>query len=242
MDILVVDDEHLARERLKRLIDDIPDTRVVGEAHNGHQALLGIEQYDPDLVLMDVRMPGIDGVSAAEQISLLEDPPALIFCTAYEEYALDAINAQASGYLLKPVKREQLCAALEKSKKTNKLQRYQLSEAPSSGREHITAKTRKGVELISLDSIRYFHADQKYVTAYHTDGETLLDEPLKDLETEFASRFIRVHRNALVSVRHIQSIERNDAGQYVLNLDGVEGQPMISRRHVSQIKELLSSL
>jgi len=246
MDILIVDDEALARQRLLRMVEKIDGFCVVAEADNAEDALVAITQFDPDIVLLDIRMPGRDGLSLAQDIAELEDAPAVIFCTAFDQYALDAFGTNAVGYLLKPVKAEQLLQVLEKAQKLNKIQRVaaQKNSKPKSEnqRTHITAKTRRGVELIPLDDVRYFLADHKYVTVYHRAGEHLLDETLKELEEEFGARFVRVHRNSLVSVKHIEALERNAQGQYQIRLADTELRPVISRRHVSDLKELLKMM
>lgn len=246
MDILIVDDESLARQRLLRMVEKIDGFSVVAEADNAEDALVAITQHDPDIVLLDIRMPGRDGLSLAQDIAELEDAPAVIFCTAFDQYALDAFGTNAVGYLLKPVKAEQLLQVLEKAQKLNKIQRVaaQKNSKPKSEnqRTHITAKTRRGVELIPLDDVRYFLADHKYVTVYHRAGEHLLDETLKELEEEFGARFVRVHRNSLVSVKHIEALERNAQGQYQVRLADTELRPVISRRHVSDLKELLKMM
>lgn len=253
MDILIVDDEPLARQRLVRMVEKIEGFCVIAEADNAEDALVAITQHDPDIVLLDIRMPGRDGLSVAQDISELEDAPAVIFCTAFDQYALDAFGTNAVGYLLKPVKAEQLLQVLEKAQKLNKIQRGAAQQSAAlrvaeqkateskaeNQRTHITAKTRRGVELIPLDDVRYFLADQKYVTVFHRNGEHLLDETLKELEEEFGARFVRVHRNSLVSVKHIEALERNAQGQYQVRLADTELRPVISRRHVSDLKELL---
>jgi two-component system response regulator AlgR len=243
MDILIVDDEALARQRLLRMVEKIEGFCVIAEADNAEDALVAIAQSDPDIVLLDIRMPGRDGLSLAQDIAELEDAPAVIFCTAFDQYALDAFGTNAVGYLLKPVKAEQLLQVLEKAKKLNKIQRVaaQAKVAPKTEnqRTHIAAKTRRGVELIALDDVRYFLADHKYVTVYHRTGEHLLDETLKELEEEFGARFVRVHRNSLVAIKHIEALERNTQGQYQVRLADTDLRPVISRRHVSNLKELL---
>lgn len=243
MDVLIVDDEPLARERLARMVEQLEGYAVVAQAGDSAAALAAILEHDPDVVLLDVRMPGEDGVAAAHQIGALEDPPAVIFCTAFDEYALDAFGTQAVGYLLKPVRAEQLLEVLEKAHTPNKLQkRAQRSPAPSKERSHISAKTPRGVELIPLESVRYFMADQKYVTVYHDRGEHLLDETLKELEEEFGVRFLRTHRSVLVSINHIQAMERDKEGHYRVRLADTEHRPPVSRRHASALKELLQKI
>jgi len=244
MDVIVVDDEPLARDRLARMVNRLEDCEVVAECENVDQALKAVAEHDPDVVLLDVRMPEEDGLSAARKITMMEDPPAVIFCTAYEEHALDAFSTDAVGYLLKPVKQEDLEAALIKAQKLNKAQLAALSErqAPANQRKHISAKTRRGVELIPLDDVRFFIADHKYVTVYHVEGETLIDDTLKELETEFSNLFVRIHRNALVAITAIEGMERNAQGQYRVKLKNIEEKPVVSRRHVSRLRELLTSM
>ena len=245
MEILIVDDEPLARQRLLRMIEKLAVHHVVGEAENAETALTAIEEHDPDVVLLDVRMPGKDGLTLAREISQLDCPPAIIFCTAFDQYALDAFGTTAIGYLLKPIKSEQLEEALLKAQKLNKVQRAAAQQTPVANkatRTHISAKTRRGIELIPLEDVRYFVADHKYVTVFHRNGEHLLDETLKELEEEFAPRFIRIHRNALVSVKHIEAIERAAQGQHQVRLADTAQRPIISRRHVSDVKELLKAM
>lgn len=246
MDLLIVDDETLARQRLVRMVEKLEDCQVVGEADSAESALIAICQHDPDVVLLDIRMPGEDGLSLAHRIAELEDPPALIFCTAFDEYALDAFGTAAVGYLLKPVKAEQLIEVLAKAQRLNKLQRTAIDEQhrvhSNSQRSHITAKTRRGMELIPIDDIRYFIADHKYVTVYHLGGEHLLDETLKELEEELGERFLRIHRNALVSVKHIEAVVRNAQGQCLVRLADTEHQPIVSRRHAGNLKNLIKQL
>lgn len=240
--VLVVDDELLARQRATRMIERIDGYEVVGEAANGAEALKSIDALDPDIVLMDIRMPGEDGLSAARSIAELEEPPAVIFCTAYDEYALEAFDTLAVGYLLKPLRQDQLELALAKASRINKVQRARLKEPNPNQRKNIAAKTRRGVELVPIEDIYCFMADQKYVTIMHLTGDTLIDDTLKELEDEFDSGFVRVHRNALVAIKNIEKLERLPSGQYELKLKGTEFKPVVSRRHVAAVRELLSHL
>ncbi len=243
--VMVVDDEPLARERLARMISAIGGCILVGQAGSGEHAIKTAEETGPDLVFMDVRMPGMDGLAAAQYLAQLEPPPAVIFCTAYDDYAVEAFSSQAIGYLLKPVKRSELEKSLQRAKRLNKAQLEELNHLPGfshGGRSHIASKTRRGVDLIDLNDVRMFQADHKYVTAYHLEGEALLDETLKDLENEFTTRFVRIHRNALVSVSHIEGMERNLEGQYFVRLRGLDIRPQVSRRHVAPLRKLLENI
>ncbi|WP_096086731.1 LytR/AlgR family response regulator transcription factor [Agaribacterium haliotis] len=242
MRIVIVDDEDLARLRLQRLLADIEGCEVVAEAANGQQALDCIEQVQPDLVMLDVRMPGLDGMSVAERLAEYDEPPAVVFCTAYDEYALEAFNTLAQGYIVKPVQKQQLEQVIAKSRRLTRPQSAQLQDGQGEIRRHISAKTRKGMELIPIDSIYCFIADQKYVTVVHREGETLIDETLKELESEFSRLFARVHRNALVAQDKIEAMEKERSGQYCLKLSGTEFKPMVSRRHLPGVRALLERL
>jgi len=252
MKVLIVDDEPLARTRMSRLLEQLNEYTVVAEAQNGEQAIHFYEQHKPDVILMDIRMPVMDGLSAARHIADFDEPPAVIFCTAYDEYALEAFDANAVDYLLKPVNREKLSLALGKAKRLNKVQLSALAESTSQAqgdttglRTHICAKSSRGMELVPLESVRYFLADQKYVTVYHVnDGvasETLIDDSLKELEQEFSEQFVRVHRNALVAKAHIQGLERSEEGAKV-KLAGLDSGPQVSRRHMPAIRKMLQRL
>lgn len=245
MQVLVVDDELLARQRSIRMIEAIDGYQVVGEAANGRDALQAIDTLDPDIVLMDIRMPGDDGLSTAEQIAKLAEPPAVIFCTAYHEYAVKAFETLAVGYLVKPLHQDQLEQALENVSKLNKVQKAAKEDHGEPGAEHrknIAAKTRRGVELVPIEDVFCFVADQKYVTILHQGGETLIDDTLKELEKEFEGLFTRVHRNALIAVAEIEKLERMPSGQYELQLKRSDYRPTVSRRHVGAVRALLSNL
>lgn len=242
MRIMIVDDEQLARDRLSRMIDGFEHHEVVGEAANGIEAVKVAASMQPEVVLMDIRMPGMDGLEAARHIVEAEEPPAIIFCTAYEEHAVEAFDLQAVGYLLKPVRKDNLEDSLGKAQRVNKAQLAALAEDQPPRRTHISARTRKGIELIPVDDVRYFQADQKYVTVRHGEGEIIVDETLKELEEEFGERFVRVHRNALVAARFIVGLNRQADGHYQIQLKDVEEAVDISRRHVAAVRKVVKSL
>lgn len=250
MHILVVDDEALARQRLVRLINELPGIEVAGEASNGRQALERVEVLDPDLVILDIRMPGDDGITVAHKLNQLDEPPAIVFCTAYDEYALQAFETLAIGYLVKPVQLSQLQDVIAKAQRVNKVQRSSALAASqpkltseltdTTRRNSISVNTRKGVEIIHVDDIYCFIADQKYVTILHDQGETLIDETLKELENSLDDRFIRTHRNALVAIKYIDGLERNDTSALQIRLKHNDYRPQISRRHLADVKALLN--
>jgi two-component system response regulator AlgR len=235
--VLIVDDEPPARERLRSLLAEIADVEVIGEAANGHEALARTETLAPDVVLLDVRMPGMDGLEAARHLNVLEEPPAVIFTTAYDEYAMEAFGAHAVGYLLKPVRREQLAGALTRAGRLTRAQLQKLAATGEARRTHIAARRRDGLVLIPLEEVQYFLADQKYTTVRHLKGEDLIEDSLRLLEGEFGPSFVRVHRNALVSVKHLEGIERSADGQYFVRLRGCQAPLQVSRRMAGELKE-----
>ena len=248
MNVLIVDDEPLARERLCRMIGELDGYRVLGPcACIGEVALTLIDSLKPDVVLLDIRMPGLDGLQVAAKLCERDAPPAVIFCTAHDEFALEAFQVSAVGYLVKPVRPEALVEALKKAERPNRVQLAALTRpapAQESGpRSHISARTRKGIELIPLEQVVFFIADHKYVTLRHEHGEVLLDEPLKALEDEFGERFVRIHRNALVARERIERLQRTPLGHFQLYLRGMNGEALtVSRRHVAGVRKLMHNL
>lgn len=236
--VLIVDDEPPARERLRSLLTEIPDVAVVGEAVSGAEALAHTHDLAPDIVLLDVRMPGIDGLEAARHLAVLEQPPAVIFTTAYDQYAVEAFEAHAVGYLLKPVRKEQLAAALARAGRLTRAQLQRLAAAGEQGRRsHIAARHREGLKLIPIEEVQYFLADQKYTTVRHVNGEDLIEDSLRLLEGEFGAGFVRIHRNALVAVKYLEAIERGADGQHFVRLRGCAAPLAVSRRMAGELKE-----
>jgi two-component system response regulator AlgR len=244
MKVLIVDDEAPARDRLNQLLEDSPQHTVVGVAANGQQAIDVAAETRPDVVLLDIRMPGLDGIEVARHLNSLENPPAVIFATAYDEYAIEAFEANAVGYVLKPVRRERLEKAMLQAARLNSSLIGELAETPgiNSQRNHICARVQDQLILIDLTSISRFQADQKYVRVHHAGGEHLIDEALKALEDEFSDQFVRIHRSALISIAHIDAVQKTSDGQMVVALrdapadaDGL----IISRRHLADVKRRL---
>lgn len=255
MKILVVDDEPLARERLLRLLHSLRPEAQCWQAGSGEQAFALVEEHDPDLLLLDIRMPGMTGIELAAQLDQLAQPPAVVFCTAYDEYALEALQHQAMAYLLKPVRELELERALVAAGRVNRLQLAALSAAGVAGvaelapeytgsggpRRHLASHTHKGMESMPVADIRCLLAEQKYVVACSPTGSILIPDTLKELEREFGDRFLRVHRNALVARDHIIRLQRDFEGTWQVLLNGVEERPVVSRRHLAEAKQRLLS-
>jgi two-component system response regulator AlgR len=252
LNVLIVDDEPPARTRLRQLLEETPEHTVVGEAQNGEQALELSARLGPDVILLDISMPGLNGIETAHHLNALEKPPCVIFTTAYDRYAIEAFDARAVGYVLKPVRRERLERALQQAER---LSRGALGEIGkgfglTEQRNHVCARVRGDLKLIPLADITYFHADQKYVTVYHHNGTNLIDESLKALEDEFSERFVRIHRKALVAVDKIETLRKTPDGRTEVGLRGAgppepgkssdrnadESQLIVSRRHLACVR------
>jgi two-component system response regulator AlgR len=238
--VLVVDDEPLARERLSHLVEELPEVELAGVAASGEEALLLAGRLKPEVVLLDIRMPGMDGLEAAHHLARMPEPPAVIFTTAYEQHALAAFDAQAAGYLLKPVRPDRLREALERARRPTRAQLARIAEGTAGPRTRIAVRTRDELRLIPVESILCFIAEQKYTTLRHAGGEELIEESLKSLEEEFTGRFVRVHRNSLAAIAHIEAIERDAAGHQVLRMRG-GGTLAVSRRLATDVARTLSS-
>jgi len=245
MKVLIVDDEQPARDRLRQILADEDGYDVVGEAGNGIEALDVAGRVSPDIVLLDIRMPGMDGIETAHHLNSMDTPPAVVFTTAYDEYAIDAFEARAIGYVLKPVRRSRLTGALEQA--TRLVGSTLIAAAAEANldmqRRHVCAHAHGELKLIPVDEITSFNADQKYVSVDHDNGHDLIDDSLKSLEAEFGDRFVRIHRSALIAVARIDRIERSAEGKSRVVLrdhSQVEDkQLIISRRHVAEVKRRL---
>jgi two-component system response regulator AlgR len=237
--VLIVDDEPPARERLRSMLAEDGGCEIAGEAGNGAEALELVDRLQPDVVLLDVRMPGIDGLEVARHLCLQSEPPAVIFTTAFDEYALQAFESEAVAYLLKPIRAEKLKAALAKA---GRLTRPQLQQVASAAREttrrtHVGARGREGLRLIPVDEVFFFQADQKYTTVKHLHGEDLIEDSLKSLEEEFVADFARIHRNTLVNTKYLERITRDASGQHFVHLRGHAEPLEVSRRMAGDLKD-----
>jgi two-component system response regulator AlgR len=243
--VLIADDEAPARARLRDMLADAGGWTVLSEAANGAEVLQQCQEQLPDVVLLDIRMPGMDGLEAAAHLARLPLPPAVVFTTAFDEYAVKAFDAHALGYLLKPVRRERLLRALEHAARISRMQVEALTrDNPELGaRQNIPVTLFGTISLIPVDSIIAFVADQKYVRLLHnSDGamrESLIDEPLKSLGAEFSAAFVRTHRNSLVRVAAIDRLTHDEAGHYAVHLRGLAEPLPVSRRHLGPLRQRL---
>lgn len=243
MKVLIVDDEKPARDRLNRMIESLPNCEVIAEASNGKEALAMATATEPDIVLMDIRMPGMDGIQAARHLSEMTQPPAVIFTTAYADHALEAFETHAVDYLLKPVKKDRLQASIEAATKPNKAQSVQSNQqlGDIEPRQHICARVRGSLVLVAIDDIYYFNADHKYVTVRHTGGEVLIEDALKTLEVEFGDRFYRIHRNALISLSRVNGLRAENDGHQV-SFHDIDNTLEVSRRHLSGVRKIIKNM
>ncbi len=243
MNVVIIDDEPLARERLRRMVEALPGYRVVGEVVDGRTAIAQIDALVPDVVLLDVHMPGLDGLGVAQRLAESDIAPAVIFVTAHSEHALSAHNSQAAGYLLKPIRRDDLAAALTRAARPSRAQLAAIagSEAVTTGPAHISDRTRDGIQRVAIGDILYFWADQKYTTVFHMQGELLIEQSLLALEQSLGAAFVRVHRKALVAVRHITGVKINVDGSAHLTLRHISRGVPVSRRRLPEVRALLGA-
>lgn len=235
--LLIVDDEAPARERLKRLLAELGECEVLRECATGDEALRWAAELNPDVVLLDIRMPGMSGLETARHLALLATPPAVVFTTAYDQYAVEAFEAEAVGYLLKPIRAERLQTALQRAVRLSTAQLARAASARHEARMHLAARLGSQVKLIPIGDVYTCTADQKYTTVRHAGGSDLIEDSLKALEEEFGNRFVRVHRNALVAVAHLGGIERDAEGRYSVQVRGSGERLDVSRRLAGELRE-----
>ncbi|MSR15362.1 MAG: response regulator transcription factor [Gammaproteobacteria bacterium] len=238
--LLIVDDESLARARLKAQIADLALGLVVGEAASGIEALQLAEALAPEIVLLDIRMPGMDGLETARHLSRLPSAPAVIFTTAFDEHALAAFDMHAIDYLLKPIRADRLQTAVIRAQvfSTAQLQALSGPVAPVR-RTHFSALVKGALRFVPLEDVRYLYADQGYVTVVHRQGELLIEESLRALEQELAADFLRIHRHTLVAVAHVVEFKRNRLGNGTVALRDIAVPLSVSRRLLIAVRERL---
>lgn len=233
--LLIADDEAPARNRLRDLLADISAVEVVSEARNGAETLEAVNTLQPDIVLLDIRMPVMDGIEAAQHLQKMTVPPAVIFTTAYDSYAIQAFDMNAVDYLLKPIRLERLQTAINKASVLRPKQLEALTKLQPQ-RTHLSITERGRILLVPINEVIYLRAELKYITVRTAEREYLLEESLTHLEQEFQNIFIRLHRNCLVANTHILGFEKRatdtggDEKQWVALLRNVPETVPVSRR------------
>jgi len=243
--VFIADDEAPARERLKELLGDLAaqlPTEITGEARNGLEALDAVPKSGARVLLLDIQMPGMDGLEVARHLAGLEQPPTVVFITAHDRHAVQAFELNALDYLLKPVRAERLAAALRRAAGAPAAGRELLARAAQGApREYLSITERNRIVLVPVRDIVFLRAEQKYVTLRTREREHLLEEALVALEKEFAERFVRIHRNCLVARAAIRGFERSGEGEesgWQVVLDGIAESLPVSRRQWPMLKEI----
>ena len=243
--VFFVDDEPPARTRLRDLLNDcnaqLP-LEVIGEASNGKAALDILVNMPVDVVLLDIRMPEMDGIELSQHLQKLPKPPAIIFTTAYDDYAIKAFELHAIDYLLKPIRLGRLFEALTRAREAVPVQIETLRELLPEPRKNLSVHERGKIQLIPIEQILYLRAELKYITIRTAEREHLIEESLSAMETEFAVRFVRIHRNCLVAKEAIEGFEKggDDTGEsagWNVKLKGLDEKLAISRRQQHIVKE-----
>jgi len=238
--VLVIDDEPLARLRLERFINSMPNVELSGSGVDGKQAVTLAQELEPDVVLLDIEMPRADGLHAASKIlSTMAEPPAIIFCTAYDQYAVEAFATNAVGYLLKPISFEDLTEALLKARRLTRLQLNQIDKVTNT-KSTIKLSQDGYLARLPTSEIIYFRAESKSVIAGLFESEVVVEYTLKTLTETFASEFVRIHRNSLVNKNYFQGLTRRQDGQYELSLLNSDRTFLVSRRHMKDVKILFA--
>ena len=242
--LLIVDDEAPARHRLRELLVDcaarVP-LEVAGEAANGREALEFASTHPVDVVLLDIRMPEIDGIEVARHLRKLAVPPAIIFTTAFDAYAIKAFEVHAADYLLKPIRAARLEEALIRARQAKALNDDALRAMQSQARANLCAQERGRIHLIPVGDILYLKAELKYVTARTKEREFLLEESLTKLEQEYEDRYVRIHRNCLVARTAIRCFERvhdDGEGHWIVMLNGLDERLVVSRRQQHVVRDV----
>jgi two-component system response regulator AlgR len=244
--VFIADDEAPARERLRELLADIAGelpNEVTGEAQNGLEAIERLPSSGAQVLLLDIQMPGMGGLEVARHLAGLDAGPAVVFVTAHDRHAVEAFELNALDYLMKPVRAARLAAALRKAAAAGPPPKQQLAHAARQPREYLSVVERNRIVLVPVREIVFLRAELKYVTLRTRGAEHLIEEPLVALETEFAERFVRVHRNCLVARAAVRGFERATGGEeephWNVVLEGIAERLPVSRRQWAAVRALV---
>jgi two-component system response regulator AlgR len=243
--VFIVDDEPPARNRLRDLLKDCGDQlalEIVGEASNGQEALDRLMEIQTDVVLLDIRMPQMDGIELAQHLQKMPKPPVIIFTTAYDDSAIRAFELHAVDYLLKPIRMGRLFDALNRARAAVPVQTAVLRDLLPEPRKNLSIHERGKIHLIPIEQVLYLRAELKYITVRTVERDYLVEESLTDLEKEFALRFVRIHRNCLVAKEAIAGFEKggednSESAGWMVRLKGLDELLAISRRQQHIVKE-----
>lgn len=235
--LVLADDEAPARMRLRRLLASVDGVEVVAEAEHGEQVLAACRRLQPDVVLLDIRMPGMDGIACAQQLSAMDMPPAVIFCTAWDDYALPALKAQASSYLLKPIDRDELKHAIGACQRLNKAQLQRLQQPEDDAA--ITLRSGASEWRLPLSAIAWFEVVEGRVIAVHDEGEHALELSLSEIERQWPEQLLRSHRAALLNRSRLKALHKGNDGSYCAEMRRCDRRAPVSRRHLSEVRQAL---
>ena len=242
--VMVVDDEALARSRLRTLLGDCtsPAVSLDGEAANATQAIELLRRRPFDVMLLDIRMPGADGLTLAQMLRDMPNAPAVVFVTAHAEHAVQAFELEAVDYLTKPVRLERLIMSLQKVERTIHSRRGKSADFTA---EMLIIQERGRLLRVPLAEVVYLKAELKYITVRTVAKTYILDGSLSELEEKYKAQFMRIHRNAIIARRSVRALERHvdpEEGEgWAVRLDGVEELLFVSRRQVAAVREAISS-
>jgi len=234
--ILIIDDEIPARKRLRRMLADVPAVHVVAEAATGGEALRLIPVKVPDVLLLDISMPELDGMTLAQMLQAQASPPAVIFCTAWSDQAVEAFACDAVDYLVKPVRAERLEAAIEKAR------RFVARGGGSASGLFLRSTLGGKVHLLPMADVICLYAEDKYTMVVHENGKRVVDQSLRRLEQDHADILVRIHRGTLVVRNRIRGLEKVSDGRHQLLLDGCNERPQVSRRCLPVVRKLIREL
>jgi len=234
--ILIIDDEEPARNRLRRMLAELPGVYVAGEAATAQEALRMIPSKAPDALLLDISMPGMDGMMLAQMLHEQPSPPAIIFCTAWSDKAVEAFECDAVDYLVKPVRTERLEAALDRAR------RFIAKDDAGENGPFLRSTLGGKISLLPLADVIYLTAEDKYTTVVHKNGTFVSNQTILELEKQHADTLVRIHRGTLVAKKYIRGLENAAGGHHFLLLEGCESQPQVSRRNLPAIRKLIRKL